>query len=46
MGTGGTLVGNGEINPKEHQTNTYKTSGSATFRMRFTNVTASSEAYT
>nr|QBK87335.1 MAG: uncharacterized protein LCMAC201_02450 [Marseillevirus LCMAC201] len=46
MGTGGTLVGNDEINPKENQTNTYKTSGSATYRMRFTNVTAATEAYT
>jgi len=46
MGTGGTLEGNDLIAPKENALATYKASGSGTFRMRFTNVTASSEAYT
>ncbi len=46
MGSGGTLEGNSEVNPKENTTNTYKTSGSATFKICFRNVSSSTEAYT
>ena len=46
MGTGGTMVGNEEVYPHINNTGTYNYSGTGVFRMRFTNVTASSEAYT
>lgn len=46
MGTGGSSIGNLEIPPRNNTADTYKTSGSSIFRLRFTNVTASSEAYT
>lgn len=46
MGTGGTMIGNPNVSPRENTINTYKNSGSAKFRLRMTNVTASSEAYT
>ncbi len=45
-GTGGTAVGYMDIDPHVNNLDTYRYSGAATFRMRFTNVTASSEAYT
>lgn len=46
MGTGGTMVGNPNVSPKENAVDTYKNSGSGYFRLRMTNVTTSSEAYT
>ena len=46
IGTGGTAVGYMDIDPHVNNADTYRYSGAATFRMRFTNVTTSSEAYT
>ena len=46
MGTGGTLVGNGEVAVRENNANTWKTSGSGGFLMRFTSVGDSGNAYT
>jgi hypothetical protein len=46
MGSGGTAVGNMGVFPRINNAGTYNYSGTGTFRMRFTNVTASSEAYT
>ena len=46
MGSGGSSVGFLDIHPKTNNAGTYFGSGSATFRLRYTNVTASSEAYT
>ena len=46
MGTGGTMVGNNSIAPKQNNAGTYFTSGSGTFRIRFTNISAGTEAYT
>jgi hypothetical protein len=46
VNTGGTLTGNGEVLTNENTLNTYKNGAGSIFRMRFTNVTASSEAYT
>jgi hypothetical protein len=47
-GTGGTVVGNPDVNPRNNVNlaDTYKCSGGSHWRLRFTNVTASSEAYT
>ena len=45
-GTGGTLIGNGIVAPFQNSIPTYLTSGSGTFRLRFTNVTGGTEAYT
>lgn len=46
MGTGGTSIGFMEVHPRVNDAGTYFSSGSAVFRMRFTNITSSSEAYT
>lgn len=46
MGTGGTMEGANNVAPKFDFIITYKTSGTGWFRLRMTNVTASSEAYT
>lgn len=46
MGTGGTMEGNPNVSPIENTINSYKNNGSSWFRLRMTNVTASSEAYT
>lgn len=46
MGTGGTMVGNNLIAPSQNNAGTYFTSGSGTFRMRFTDVSGGTEAYT
>jgi hypothetical protein len=46
MGTGGTAVGFMNVHPRSSFSTSYFTSGSGTFRLRFTNVTVSSEAYT
>jgi len=45
MGTGGTLVGNAEVESADTAADAIS-SGSGMFRMRFTNVTSGSEAYT
>lgn len=45
-GTGGSIEGNPNVSPRENVINSYKNSGSSWFRLRMTNVTASSEAYT
>ncbi len=45
-GTGGTLTGNSDVYPQTNSIDTYHISGSSQFKLRFTNVTASSEAYT
>lgn len=45
MGTGGTAVGFMDLHPRSNNASTYFSSGSATFRLRMTNVTVSSEAY-
>lgn len=42
-GSGGSIQGNANVNAKSD--NTFYTSGSGTFRLRLTNVTASTEAY-
>lgn len=44
-GTNGLIEGNATISPKQNLSGTYFTSGSATYRLRFTNVTVASEAY-
>ena len=46
MGSGGTAEGNMEVWAPTDSGATYRNSGSATFRLRFTNITAESEAYT
>lgn len=46
MGTGGTAVGHMDMEPHVNNAGTYFYSGTGVFRLRFTNVTASSEAYT
>jgi hypothetical protein len=46
MGTGGTSVGYMDVDPYVNNAGTYRQSGTGVFRLRFTNVTASSEAYT
>ena len=46
MGTGGTAVGYMNVPPHVNNAGTYFYSGTGIFRMRFTNVTVSSEAYT
>lgn len=45
MGTSGTSVGRMNVDPYVNFGATYLSSGSGLFRLRFTNVTASSEAY-
>jgi len=46
IGAGGTLEGSDDVHPAANNAGTYFTPGSGMFVMRFTNVTASSEAYT
>lgn len=46
MGAGGTAVGNMSIYPSVNNAGTYNYSGTATLRMRFTNVGSGTEAYT
>lgn len=46
MGTGGTAIGRMAVDPPLNNAGTNFTSGTGTFRLRFTNVTSSSEAYT
>lgn len=46
MGTGGTAVGNMQTAPRANNAGTYNYSGTGVYRMRFTNVTNSTEAYT
>lgn len=46
MGAGGTAVGNMSIYPFVNNAGTYNYSGTATLRMRFTNVGGGTEAYT
>ena len=46
MGTGGTAIGYMNIDPHVNNAATYLYSGTGIFRLRFTNITASSEAYT
>jgi hypothetical protein len=43
--TGGSMVGNNVVYATTNVSSTYFTSGSATFRLQFTNVTSGSEAY-
>ena len=44
--TGVSFVGNSSIAPRQNLLGTYFTSGSAKFKIRFTNITSGSEAYT
>ncbi|ARF11601.1 hypothetical protein Klosneuvirus_2_37 [Klosneuvirus KNV1] len=44
-GTGSSITGNTTIAPASNNVSTFYTSGSGTFRIRFTNVTGGSEAY-
>lgn len=46
MGTGGTEIGYMLIQPRTNNAGTYFNSGSATFRLRITNITSLSESYT
>ncbi len=46
MGTGGTAIGHMDVDPQVNNAETYLYSGTGILRLRFTNVTASSEAYT
>ena len=46
MDTGGTAVGYMDVPPHANNAGTYLYSGTGVFRLRFTNVTVSSEAYT
>jgi len=46
MGTGGTAVGRMETDVPVNNAGTYTNSGVGIYRMRFTNITVSSEAYT
>lgn len=46
MGTGGTSLGFMTVEPRQNNAGTYFYSGTGVFRLRLTNVTASSEAYT
>ncbi len=46
MGTGGTAVGYMTVDPHTNNAGTYSYSGTGVFRLRYTNVTASSESYT
>lgn len=45
MGAGGSAVGNMSIYPSANNAGTYNYSGTATFRMRFTNVGSGTETY-
>ena len=45
VGTGGSFIGSDTVHPVQNLSETYFTSGSGTFRMRFTNITTSFEAY-
>jgi len=44
-GTGSSITGNTAIAPASNNVSTFYTSGSGTFRIRFTNITGGSEAY-
>jgi len=46
MGSGGTAIGHMTVEPYNNGAGTYFYSGTGIFRLRFTNVTVSSEAYT
>lgn len=46
MGTGGTLIGNNNVPPKQNNAGTFLTSGSSIFRIRFTNINSGTETYT
>lgn len=46
MGSGGTAVGDMVVRSRSNTANDFYTSGSGLFRLRVTNITASSEAYT
>jgi fibronectin-binding autotransporter adhesin len=46
MGSGGSSVGFMDIHPSSNNAGTYFSSGSATFRMRFTNIGSGTETYT